>query len=222
MDPDYIDPYTSRSSEDAPALSYKIRLHPAIIATCKSIASEALPILYAGNTFAVWATRASYFTRMIGSRNAGLLRDVSIHMNGLYQIPEQLKLDQAFEHCTALKHLSVGFEFILDRETLDRNQHSVHDFLQQAQKWLAEHPSLMLAISASPTGQSQHHSHFTWLDVTFVAAQEGYVSLSIQEKDLFVLDLDAIINELGGILQKPVQQQRYPIQHYDSYDSSSG
>ncbi|KAL8905563.1 MAG: hypothetical protein Q9207_002553 [Kuettlingeria erythrocarpa] len=218
-DPNYIDPYTSGSSHDAPVLSYRIRLHPAIIATCKSIMSEALPTLYAGNTFGLWATRATYFTGMIGSQNAGLLRDVSIGMNGLRQIPEQLKLDQAFEHCAALKRFEISFEFILDPSMLNQNQQSVHDFLQQAQKWLAEHPSLMLAMSASPTGQSRHHSHFTWLEVICVAAQADYGPLGIEENELFVLDLDAIINELEDMLQKPVQQRKYPIQHYDSYHS---
>ncbi len=218
-EPDYIDPYMSGSGDDAPALSYKTRLHPAIIASCRNIASEALPILYAGNTFGMWAAHASYFTRMIGSRNAGMLRNVSIFMNGPYQIPEHLRLDQAFKGCAALKRFHFSFEFILHRETLDRNQQLVHDFLQQTRKWLAEHPSLNLAMSSSPTGQSRDYSHFTWLDFTCVAAQENYGPLGIDEEELFVLDLDAIIHELEDMLEKPVERRKYPIQHYDSYDS---
>lgn len=124
----YIVPYTLYSRDDAPDLSYKTRLHPQILATSSTIAFEALPILYGKNNFVLWATHASCFTRMIGTRNTSLLKVVALYMDAGYRVPEQLKFDQAFEHGATLKHLLIEIEFIVKEKRLDKNQQYTNSY----------------------------------------------------------------------------------------------
>ncbi|KAL8926693.1 MAG: hypothetical protein Q9208_002767 [Pyrenodesmia sp. 3 TL-2023] len=211
----YIFPYGPRSSDDAPELSYNTRLHPQILSTCSTIAFEALPILYAKNGFALWATQTPYFMRMIGTRNASLLKILLLTLDGVDGVPEQqLELEQAFELCASLKCVNISVEFDLEEKTLDEHQQSVHDLLCKAQKWLAAHPSLTLAMSPYPTGQCRYFDPYTELDITFVATQEDYCNEWEIADDPVVLDLNAILYELGQQLRRPVQHRIYPIQGY--------
>lgn len=190
---DYVNPYTFTSIGEAPCLSYRTGLHPEILGTSSIIAFEALPILYAKNRFAMWATEATCFTRMIGRRNAGLLKVIILFLNGVDRLLEQLKLDQVFEHGATLKHLNVSIGLFLEEKMLDKHQQSVHDFLCRAQQWLAAHPSLTLAMSPYPTGQCRRHSFFTALEITFVATQEDYYTGWDDADDPVVVDLNATI-----------------------------
>ncbi|KAL8751134.1 MAG: hypothetical protein Q9184_006168 [Pyrenodesmia sp. 2 TL-2023] len=207
----YIRPYTPWLSDDAPDLSSRNCLHPEILGTCRAVAFEASPTLYAKNIFALWADEASYFIRRIGKRNASLLKIVILTLEHVYRVPKHLELDRVFEHGATLKHLNVSIEFNLVEKTLDLSQQSVYDLLCKAQEWLAAHPSLNLSMSPHPTGQCHKYSHSTFLDISFVATQEDYYTAWEHADGPVVLDLNAIIYELGEQLKRPVQQRIYPI-----------
>ncbi|KAL8830520.1 MAG: hypothetical protein Q9170_005695 [Blastenia crenularia] len=200
-------------------LSLKTGLHSAILATCKTIHSEASPILYAGNGFAMWVSHAAHFPVLIGSHNANLLKDVTIYANGLNEVPNRYRWDQAFRHCSNLRRVDVGSEFIIDDGekgqypgTGSQYHESTFIFFKRIQLLLKMHPSLEVATSPYAAGQGRHHSHYSFLDVSLLAAHDSLSAKYCADGNgNLVLDLDTVLDDLRAKLGKRVRNRRRPI-----------
>lgn len=212
-----IELYTDPSSDDE-RLRSRIRglncpsrttgLDSTILATCRQILLEASPILYGDNSFSMWVSDTPDIPRLISPYNLNLLRDISIYSNGTYVVPNQYHWDKAFRHCSSLERLNIGFEFIVSDEKWDAYQDSKFWFFKWAQNWIKSHPSIRLAMSPWPTGQERTHSHFMWLNVSFLATREDYYQGWPGDEHPVILDLDGILNDLRLELGTKVRKQR--------------
>lgn len=194
-------------------LSFTTGLHSTILATCKTITFEGSPILYTGNRFDIWFDNVSFFTRMIGSRNANLVKDMSVFMCNLYAIPNDVRWDQAFRYCSNLRRLVLCFEFHIDRDEESPDvqgpyQESVFMLFKRVQKLLKAHSILKLAMSPYDTGQERTHSHFKEVRVSLVATEEDYYSHYSRGVDAINLDLDILLNDLREKTHRPLRRLR--------------
>ncbi|KAL8871941.1 MAG: hypothetical protein Q9174_002337 [Haloplaca sp. 1 TL-2023] len=206
--------------EDHP-LSFTTGLHSAILATCQPIHQEASPLFYGCNQFSLDLLHATYFPTMIGPRNANLLQFLDIHTTGLYEVPNQFRWDHAFRSCSNLRRLDIGFEFIISdgkfaphpgTTTGSQYHGSLLIFFKRVQLLVKMHPTLRYATSSdSPAGEQRHHTHFSSLRVSLLAASElSSAQGRRDEGNLVVLDLDFILNDLREKLGKRVRKIRRP------------
>lgn len=209
----FVYPYVERSNEEDHELSFATGLHSAILASCKTVFSEASAILYAGNSFGLWMSHVSPFAYMIGPRNVNLLRDVSVYINGVCEVPNHFRWDQVFRHASGLRRLQIGFECVTGNDTWgndgrDQYSQSIFLFFKRAQVWLKHHPSLTLGMSPHGAGQHFTSAIHIALDVSFVATEEDYRSRYLGEEKACVLDLNTILNELRDSMQMPMRQRK--------------
>ena len=227
---DYVDPFSyrrcgndtlaitfanERDNDDHHLLSFRTGLHSAILATCKSIYHEASPVLYAGNRFGMWFSNAAYFPVMIGSRNANLLRNILVLGNGLCQVPNRFRWDQAFRRCSNLRRVDVSFGFIVHGGeqaqypgTGSEYQESVFTFFKRLQLLLKMHPFLQFASSRYVAGQDRHHTHHCCLGVSLLAVGEIASGRDREDESSAVLDLDTILDDLRERLGMRVSRRR--------------
>lgn len=207
--------FGKEEDDDEHPLSFRTGLHSAILATCKSIYHEASPVLYASNRFGMWFPHAAYLPVMIGSCNANLLRRVIILGNGLCQVPNRFRWDQAFRRCSNLRRVDVSYEFIVhDGEqaqypgTGSEYQESLFTFFKRVQLLLKMHPVLRLVTSRYAASQHRHHTHHCCLQVSLLAAGEIASGRDREDEFSAVLDLDTILDDLKERLGMRVSRRR--------------
>ncbi|KAI4141821.1 MAG: hypothetical protein L6R39_005172 [Caloplaca ligustica] len=226
---EYVNPYLSRfrkgsnlflatdvpRSHERHEWSFATGIHSRILTTCKTIAFEASPILYAENFFELRLSDASHFTQTIGPRNANLLRDVAIAENGIYQIPNEIRWERAFRYCSGMKRLHCCFEFVIDPDEDEGQEyrHSVFLFFKRAQWLLKVHPTLKLAMSPYATGRCRIHTHFKSLCVSLIATKEDYGWEYLNDDAATVLDMNRSLNELRERIGLPVRKRKLVDHH---------
>ena len=208
----YVSPFVNGSSGMDRELSYATGLHSTILATCRTIAFEASPILYGHNTFGLFLPEVSFFVQMIGPQNKNLLRDVQVFMKHLVKIPDFVRWDKAFRHCSSLRRLHFFFEFLIadglegSPDEQSRCHESVFVFFKRAQKLLNTHSSLKLAMSSYPMGQERTHSNFKVLLGAFAASREDLDSDFPRHEDAIMLNLDVILNAMREKTHQPLRR----------------
>lgn len=151
--------------------------YPELLRTCQQIQAEAASILYAELKCFTSTTSMISCLDSVGSKNAGLFRDVMF-----FQPIDCLKesdLPECLIRAPGLKHFRFGLHMHKCAKPREDRIGRIYESLKLG---LDQHPRLSKAVSRNPYG---HNSKGSYLSVKFladdVAVSDGEAEFSIEE-----------------------------------------